>query len=179
MKAICLASLMTVVLFLGVTLAFRLAPSAHRVRRMTAIYGICGVILTVLWLASPDDLGILPRSWLVAPAWFDLVLALFFFSAAYFGGVLQLYNLADRGFSLRMLIDALESPDGAIDVDRVLASYSAGQGMRWMYDKRMHGMLEQEVVHRAGGSIVLTAKGERAADLFIAIRNFLRLDDRP
>src|SRR5262249_19180821 len=134
------------------------------------------IILIVLWLASPGDLGILPRSMVVTPAWLDLLLTVFFFTAAFFGGVLEVFNFAGRGFSLRMVIAAVGRADGRADVDRVLASYGAGQGVRWMYGKRLHNLLKQNLVHRAGRSIVLTVAGERAADLFIGIRDFLRLD---
>jgi hypothetical protein len=175
MKAICLASAMTVVLLLLVTLAFRLDPCKHRVRRITALHLACSAALIGLWFATPDDLAFLHRSLLAEPPWFDLLLTLFFFSAAFFGGVLQLYNLADRGFSLRILIDALEDPAGTIDVDRLAAGYGGGQGIRWMYDKRVRGLLEGEIVRRVDDSLALSPTGILLGDAFIHIRRFLNL----
>jgi hypothetical protein len=175
MKAICLASAMTIVLLVSVTLVFRLERQ-HHARNMTVLYLVCSIALIGLWLGSPDDLGFLHPSLLAEPPWFDLDLALFFFTAAFFGGALQLYNLTDRGFSLRILIDALEDPSGAVSVDQLTTGYSAGQGIVWMYDKRMHGLLEGHFVHRAEKSIMLTAKGAWIAALFIRIRRFLKLD---
>jgi hypothetical protein len=175
-KAICLASVMTLVLMSAVTLVFRLAPHTHRAGQMTALYVACALVLVLIWLVTPDDLGILHRALLAEPRWLDAALALFFFSAAFFGGVLQLYNLADRGFSLRILIDALEDQNYDIDTDRLMTGYGGGKGLVWMYDKRMHGLLEGGLVRRAGTSIRLTANGAWIADLFIRIRQFLRLD---
>jgi hypothetical protein len=176
MKAVCLASAMTVVLLLVVTVAFRVDPRQHRARQVTMLNLACMIALVGLWLSTPDDLGFLHRSLLVEPRGFDLALALFFFFAAYFGGVLQLYNLADRGFSLRMLIDALEDESGSIDTDRLVTGYGGGQGLAWMYDKRMRGLLEGNFVRRADTFIALTARGARIADLFIRVRQFLKLD---
>jgi hypothetical protein len=176
MKAICLASVMTIVLLLLVTLAFRLDPRRHRVQQVTILYLACAGVLIGLWLATPDDLGILHPSLLAEPRWLDLALALFFFSAAFFGGVLQLYNLADRGFSLRILIDALEEPAGTVSIDRLIAGYGGGQGIRWMYDKRMGDLVERHFIRRVGNSIALYAKGALMADLFIRLHRFLKLN---
>src|SRR5215216_868387 len=176
MKAFCLASVMTIVLLLLVTLAFRLDPRRHRVRQVTILYLVCIGVLTGLWLTTPDDLGILHPSLLAEPRWLDLALALFFFSAAFFGGVLQLYNLADRGFSLRILIDALEDPTGTVSVDRLITEYGGGQGIRWMYDKRMRDLLDGDFILRVGNSIALCAKGALIANLFIRLQRFLKLN---
>ena len=176
MKAICLASAMTLLLLVAVTLVFRLRPGGPRARQMVLIYLACLLALAVLWLATPDDLGFLPGSLTAEPRWLDLALALFFFSAAFFGGVLQLYNLTDRGFSLRILIDALEAEHGVIDVEELVAGYGGGQGVVWMYDKRMHGLLAGDFVRRRNGTIVLSPKGRLVADLFGRIRQFLKLD---
>jgi hypothetical protein len=176
MKSIFLASAMTIVLLLAVTVAFRVDPRRHRARQVTILYLACTVALVGLWLGTPDDLGFLHRSLLAEPRWFDLALALFFFGVAFFGGVLQLYNLADRGFSLRILIDALEDASSSIDTDALMTGYGGGQGLRWMYDKRMHGLLEEKLVHRVDASIALTANGAWIADQFIRIRQFVRLD---
>src|SRR5215470_10690926 len=176
MKAICLATAMTIVLLLSVTIAFRFAPRKRRVRQSAILYLACTVALAGAWLATPADLGFLPPWLLADPPGFDLLLALFFFAAAFFGGVLQLYNLADRGFSLRILIDALEQPSRTVTAEQLVAGYGGGQGVEWMYDKRVHGLLEEDLVRRTDGSFVLTARGAAAADMFIHVRRFLRLD---
>ena len=176
MKAICLATAMTIVLLLSVTVAFRFAPRKHRVRQSSILYLACTVALVGAWLATPADLGFLPPWLLADPPGFDLLLALFFFAAAFFGGVLQLYNLADRGFSLRILIDVLEQPSRTVTAEQLVAGYGGGQGVEWMYDKRVHGLLEGDLVRRTDGSFILTARGAAAADMFIHVRRFLRLD---
>ena len=176
MKAVCLASAMTIVLLVAVTVAFRLAPREQRVRQIGLLYLASTAALIAVWLSTPDDLGFL-QPWLLAgPPWFDLLLAMFFFAAAFFGGVAQLYNLADRGFSLRILIDALEDPNGSVDVDRLIAHYGGGQGITWMYDKRVRGLLDGDFIQPADHSFTLTGRGARIADIFIHIRKLLRLD---
>lgn len=176
MKAIGLASAMTIVLLLLATLIFRLFQSEQRVRQLAILYAICAVLLVCLWMVTPDDLGVLPPALTVTPRWLDLLLALFFFSAAFFGGVLQLYNLADRGFSLRILIDALEHPSGTVDIDRLIGEYGGGRGIRGMYDKRVADMLQGEFITRAADNLVLSRKGISLADLFTRVRRFLRLE---
>ncbi len=176
MKAICLASAATVILLLLVTAAFRLRPGRSRVRQMTILYIACVVALAGLWWATPDDLGFLHPSLLTEPRALDLLLALFFSGSAFFGGVLQLYNLADRGFSLRILIDVLDHPGGTVSVDQVMSRYGGGQGMVWMYDKRQRGLRENGLVRGVEQCVVLTAKGAALADLFLVIRRFLRLE---
>src|SRR4051794_8393913 len=99
MKAIVLSGAMTIALLAIATLVLRLWPSNHRARQLTLIYLACFAILALIWQEAPADLGFLAPPLLTEPRWLDLTAALFFFSAAFFGGVLQLYNLADRGFS--------------------------------------------------------------------------------
>jgi hypothetical protein len=176
MKAICLASAVTVVLLLLVTFCFRLYPSAHRARQMLLVYLFCLALLVALWFATPADLGLLGRSLLTQPAWLDFAAMLFFFSAAFFGGALQLYNLCDRGFSLRILIDMLEAPIGEVDVDYLTANYSSGRGLVWMYRKRIDDIVAGRFIEQANKRIVLTAKGEMFADLFINARRVLGLE---
>jgi len=100
----------------------------------------------------------------------------FFFSAAFFGGALQLYNLADRGFSLRILIDVEETNSDVVDADWLVANYAGGRGLTWMYGKRIEGLLETKLVDRKAEMIELTSKGERAAAVLLAVRRFLRLE---
>jgi hypothetical protein len=173
MKAICLASAMTIVLLVLVTLCFRLHPSAHRARQMLFVYVFCCACLIALWFATPDDLGFLDRSLLAEPARLDFSAAVFFFSVGFFGGALQLYNLCDRGFSLRILVDMLEAPAGAVDVDYLTANYSSGRGLGWMYRKRIDDIVAGRFVGHANKSIMLTAKGKLIADLIINARRVL------
>jgi hypothetical protein len=176
MKSVCLASAMTAVLLVLVTFWFRLYPSAHRARQMLFVYLFCLALLVVIWFATPDDLGFVGRSLLAKPAWLDFAATLFFFSAGFFGGALQLYNLCDRGFSLRILIDILEAPIGAVDVDYLAANYSSGRGLVWMYRKRIDDIIAARFIDQADKRIVLTAKGQTFANLFINVRRILGLE---
>lgn len=165
---------MTIALFVVITLSFRLRPSIRRARQMTAYYIFFAIVLAVLWRATPEDLGFISKRLLTEPLWADFLASLFFFSAAFFGGILQLYNLADRGFSLRMLIDALECQTGKIDAEYLMMNYGSGKGIEWMYKKRIEGMLESGFVSQTNSAIVLQPKGVTTARIFIALRNYLR-----
>jgi hypothetical protein len=167
---------MTIVLLVLVTFCFRLYPSAHRARQMLFVYLFCLALLVAFWIATPDDLGLLHQSLLAKPASLDFAVALFFFSAGFFGGALQLYNLCDRGFSLRILIDMLEAPIGAVDVDYLTANYSRGRGLVWMYRKRIDDIVAARFIDQLNKRIVLTAKGKMFADLFINARRVLGLE---
>jgi len=143
---------------------------------MTLIYLGCVILAALIWFATSVDLGFLAPSLLIEPGWLDFSLMLFFFSAAFFGGALQLYNLADRGFSLRILIDVEETDSDAVDADWLVANYAGGRGLTWMYGKRIEGLLETKLVDRKADMIELTSKGERAAAVLLAIHRFLRLE---
>ena len=176
MKAVIVAAAMTLVLLLIVTLAFRLHPTQERAKQMTLLYFGCAVVATMAWLITPVDLGFLAPSLLIEPRWLDLALMLFFFSSAFFGGVLQLYNIADRGFSLRILIDLDAAASCRGGVDALVKTYGGGQGLTWMYGKRLHGLLAGDFVRRNTNELELTARGRRTAEMFDAAHRFLRLD---
>ena len=175
MKAIIVAAAMTLVLLLVVTLAFRVRSTQERAKQMTLLYFGCAVVAALAWLITPLDLGFLAPSLLIEPRWLDLSLMLFFFSSAFFGGVLQLYNLADRGFSLRILID-LDATTSSGGVDTLVKTYGGGQGLTWMYGKRLHGLLAGDFMRRNGDTLELTPRGHRTAEMFDAAHRFLRLD---
>ena len=176
MKAIILATAMTIVLLAVVTIALRFHQTAQRAKQMTLIYFGCAILLVLAWFSTSVDLGFLAPSLLIEPGWLDFSLMLFFFTAAFFGGTLQLYNLADRGFSLRILIDVEQTNSHAVDADWLVANYGGGKGLTWMYAKRIEGLLETKLVDRKAEIIELTSKGERAAAVLLAVRRLLRLE---
>jgi len=179
MKAVVVATGMTVVLLILVTLAFRIFPTPRRAKQMTLIYFGCVLVSVLAWLTTPTDLGFLPWPLLIEPRRLDFFLMLFFFTAAFFGGVLQLYNLADLGFSLRILIDIDTAHTRFIDADWLVTNYASGKGLTWMYGKRIEDLLETKLVDRNAKMIELTPKGKYTADIFLAVRHLLRLESPP
>jgi hypothetical protein len=175
MKAIIFATAMTIVLLAVVTIALRFHKTAQRAKQMTLIYFGSVILLVLAWFTTSVDLGFLSPSLLIEPGWLDFSLMLFFFTAAFFGGALQLYNLADRGFSLRILID-VEQTTHTIDAEWLVANYGGGKGLIWMYGKRIEGLLETKLVDRRAEILELTSKGERAAAVLLALRRFLRVE---
>jgi hypothetical protein len=176
MKAIIVAAAMTLVLLVLVTLAFRFHPTDKRAKQVTLLYIACVLAAVLAWFVTPVDLGFLAPSLLIEPRWLDLLLMLFFFSSAFFGGILQLYNLADRGFSLRILIDLDATMPCSGGVDTLAKTYGGGQGLTWMYGKRLHDLLAGDFVRRNANELELTARGRRTAEMFEAAHRFLRLD---
>jgi hypothetical protein len=174
MKAILLA-LLGGLLVLGIsTMVFRVAGAARSAKTMLLVFLAIVPVLTGLVLLTPPDLGFLPDTLVNPLTAVDLGFALFLYTAGFFGGLLQLYNLADRGFSLRILIDALELQLGRTSLDQVMTGYSAGKGIAWMYGKRIDGMTATGLIRLEAGNMELTGKGWRVARGFGWLRDFTR-----
>jgi hypothetical protein len=172
-KAIILAAGATLATLVMMTVLFRLKAIERRAYALLWVFLAGLALLVVLGLATPVDLGFLPATLLAKPAWFDLLSAIFFYGAGCFGGVLQLYNLADRGFSLRILIDLLESAGERGSATALFAGYGQGKGLGWMYEKRIDGMLSNDLVMREAQALVLTPSGRRIAVVYASLRRFL------
>jgi hypothetical protein len=132
-------------------------------------------VLLALHLLTPPDLGFLSATMVMPIAWVDMAFAVFLYSVGFFGGILQLYNLADRGFSLRILIDILEAPSQAMRLDDVMQGYSSGCGIGWMYAKRLEDLQSAGLAKVEGECLVLTPKGQRVAKLFTWLQEFARV----
>jgi hypothetical protein len=175
MKAILLAALAELLLFACVSASLRSGVTARRARAMLIAFLSVLPVLVAVHLLTPPDLGFLPAELAMPIAWADMAFAVFLYSAGFFGGILQLYNLADRGFSLRILIDILEAPSQVMSLDDVMQSYSAGRGIAWMYAKRLEDMQSAGLAKVEGESLVLTPKGQRVAKLFMWLQQFARV----
>src|SRR5262245_40641174 len=178
MKALILASGMTLFYFLLVTLLFRFWQIRARAAAMTRLFLATLPAFIALHLLTPPDLGFLSPTLVEPQAVVDLAFALLLWGAAFFGGVLQLYNLADRGFSLRIVMDIERGKEGSMSLEEVLAGYSAGRGIDWMYQKRLDGLVEHGLADIEDGIVRNREKGRRLALLFGWLRQFLRLAPR-
>lgn len=176
LKSLILAVLFTLT-YTGVITALLRTRSIHsRAGVMTKVFLLSVPLFVWAHLATPRNLGFLPDILAEPLFWTDLGFGLVVYGAGFFGGVLQLYNLADRGFSLRILIDIEESQGGALDVRGVAERYSGGKGIGWMYQKRIDGMVETGLLFTDGENAVLTDRGRRLAMIFGALRGVLRMD---
>jgi hypothetical protein len=174
MKAILIAALFGILLFGAASSCFRQAQTTRRARLLVMLFLWALPLLVLVHLTTPDDLGFLSSSWVAPYWWVDLGFCFFLFASGFLGGLLQLYNLADRGLSLRMLIDILQSRDGALSAEEIVTSYSAGHGIVWMYQKRLGDMTAAGLIVARSDAICLSVKGRRMADLFAALREFVR-----
>jgi hypothetical protein len=174
MKAILLALTAGLSVLAISTLIFRFSRTRTSAKTMLIVFVAVTPVLIALVLLTPADLGVLPDGLSSPLMLVDLGFALFLYTGGFFGGLLQLYNLADRGFSLRIMIDALELQSECTSLDQVMSGYSAGKGISWMYEKRIAGMTLTGLSRIEGDSIALTEKGWRAARAFAWLRDFTR-----
>jgi len=174
MKGILIATAMATVYFIAVTIAFRTLDVRRRAAFMVGVWLVTVPAFVMLHQLTPADLGVLPVSLTEPLPLVDLVFGVFAYTAVFFGGILQLYNLADRGFSLRVLIDLASG--GPMTVDEIVKAYSAGQGLRWMYAKRLEGLVDHDLVRRDGAHIRLTPSGRRLARVFAWLQRALQID---
>jgi len=129
------------------------------------------------YAAAPADLGVL-APWLVEPRYVAAgAFGLFVHAALFFGGWWQVYNLADRGCALHIVLAICESPERALSAPEIEARYGAGRGLHWMPDKRIDDILDHGLATLRGGRLHATPKGARVARLFGLLRAVLRLDD--
>ncbi len=178
MKALLLALACSLLFALLITIYLRMVRVRERAATMLHLFLATVPLYLLLYAATPSDLGFLSPS-LVEPRYVPACLfGLFVHSALFFGGWLQLYNLADRGFSLRILTDIDESPERALTAPELQARYGGGRGTDWMLDKRVQGIVDTAMAILSGGRMRLTPKGRRAARIFAALRSFLHLDGR-
>jgi len=157
-----------------VLMAFRWHRPERRAAFMLKVYFCSMPPLLLLLVYVPADFWILPEGLIERNAILDWAFSLFTFSASVFGGWLQLYNLADRGMSLRILIDVLET-GGVVSVGGLSRNYGGGRGIQWMYEKRLADIERLGLVSRQGDDLALSAKGERNAKLIIRLRRFYSL----
>jgi hypothetical protein len=175
MKAIVIAALAELLLLACVSVLLRSGITRRRAKSMLIAFLVLLPMLLLAHLLTPPNLGFLPAELIMPIAWVDIVFAGFLYSVGFFGGILQLYNLADRGFSLRILIDILEAPSQATRLDDIIQGYSAGRGIAWMYAKRLEDMQSAGFAKVEGEFLVLTPKGQRVAKLFTWLQEFARV----
>lgn len=174
MGPIILAFLFGIIYLIEITIVFNVCIITKRAKFMLILWIFNVPLLISVYFVSVqcgvmnsiDNSGVI----------INLLVTMFFYTAGFFGIILQLYNLADRGFSLRMLIDLLESEHGALNLDGVMQGYSNGNGIAWMYQKRIDGMIINGLITLDGGLAFITNKGEIVAKMFRRLRILTNLN---
>ena len=126
MKAVLLAAAALLLLFGLITFRLRFASTPKRAKEMLRLFVIVLPFLSITHVITPLDLYFLRSPWVQSAVWVDFAFMNFLYFAGFFGGVLQLYNLADRGFSLRILIDILDSRGSSLTTEDIMDSYGGG-----------------------------------------------------
>lgn len=170
MKGFLLAAFLSAAYASIVVVRFRISAPRARAGYMTRLHLGFLPILIFLFVITPADLGFLPASLTETNAWLDFSFGVFAYSASVLGGWLQLYNVADRGLSLRILIDANELDDGIVTPSFLEKAYGAGKGISWMYGKRVSDLERLQLMQRNDTAYVLTEKGLRTARVLLALR---------
>jgi hypothetical protein len=176
MKSLILSLVMTVILIIIATILFNRLHTRRRALLLLYIFIATLPVYVIVFLTTPPDLWFLPGTLTDSNYGFALGFGLFIHMAFFGGGTLQLYNLADRGFSLRILIDILESPTRELTLIEILENYGGGKGIDWMYKKRIEGMLENQLIQINQEDIQITDKGMKVAKYFSRMRKFLNLE---
>ena len=57
-----------------------------------------------------------------------------------------------------------------MSADEIMTSYGGGQGIIWMYDKRIRDMLSSGLVRETDGNLLLTRRGFLLARVYSALR---------
>lgn len=170
MKGFVLAALFSLAYAAVVLVVFRTSHPERRAALMLWIYLGFLPFLVAAIAVTPVNLGFLPDRLTEPHRWLDGAFGLFTFSASVFGGWLQLYNVADRGLSLRILIDAMEKADHTVTPAYLESAYGRGKGIRWMYGKRLGDLERLRLVHRAADALAVTGPGRRNGVLIMRLR---------
>ena len=174
MKGLLLAAAGSLVLAAAITVLLRTARPERRVDALLRMFVVSLPVFVALYLLTPGDLGILPPA-LVDGRLAGALYAVAVYASLFLGGWLQLYNLAERGCSLRILIDIDEHPARAMTPADLLRGYGAGRGIDWMVAKRVDGLVSEGFAELHAERLLPTPRGRRAASLFAAARAALRL----
>ena len=177
MKALLLALGCSLLYAVAVTVLFRRRQMRERAAAMLRLFLATVPVYLAAYAATPADLGVL-APWLLEPRYVAAgAFGLFVHAALFFGGWWQVYNLADRGCALHIVLAICESPERALSAPEIEARYGAGRGLHWMPDKRIEDILDRGLATLRGGRLHATPKGARVARLFGLLRAVLRLDD--
>jgi hypothetical protein len=175
-KALILVAVHCVVLLVVFSWLFRTFTIEKRANALLMLWVLSVPLYVGVYTLTPSNLGFLPPEAVDSPTWAGLAFGIAVYVAAFFGGLLQLYQLTERGFSLRILIDVHDTPGEAMTLDDVIKRYSCGRGMDWMYQKRLDGLLQQRLIEPTGNDhLQNTSRGHRVARAVSAARTFVRL----
>lgn len=175
MKGIILSLVFIIFLFFLIVIVFNLWNNRKHALVLLLLFLFSIPLYVYLFMISPDNLFFLPRYSTEENHFVTMVFGIFIYLALFGGGILQLYNLTDRGFSLRILIDILESKNGNLTQEEIMKNYGGGKGIDWMYQKRIDGMLDNNFVVVNDDIVRITPKGKKTAVVFSFLRKFLNL----
>jgi hypothetical protein len=161
-----------------VTVVFRLYNVRRRAALLVRLFLTSLPLFVLVYVWTPADLGLLPRSLVEPHPVLELAYGLVVYSALFFGGLLQVYNLADRGCSLRILIDIAEAAEGRLSERDLPAAYGGGRGFGAMLDKRIDGLVEHGLIRLVAGRFEPTPRAARAIHVYEPLQAFLRLNAR-
>jgi len=109
-------------------------------------------------------------------AWWDAAIwQTFAVYGCLFQGYLQFFFLAERGFSLRIVMEIARAGEQGLSRDELLGQYSEGKGLGWMLDKRLAHLEAARFVRVDGGWYVNIARGALAARAARLVRGVMKI----
>lgn len=133
-------------------------------------YIFFAIYVVVYWLApSSNWLGILndANQWSRTVAFINGAVIYIFLFLSYG----QFYFLIDRGVSARILVEIIESSNGALSREAIAAKYSPDV----MQKRRLDDMLYGGYVFADGGMYRCTSKGKMLGTVFLWCKRYLHL----
>jgi hypothetical protein len=127
-------------------------------------------MLPLAYLSTPDDLGFIPASFQPCGHLLGILNSLLVYTFL-FMAYSMFYFLVDRGFSGRIMIEIEQSPSHCLARDEIPKLYS----LEMVLERRLGEMLSIGRIVRNGERYCNTAAGNRAARLFLFVKEFLRL----
>ena len=90
-------------------------------------------------------------------------------------GYIEFWSLIERSFSLRILVDAAESPAG-LTREEISSSYSGGRGLDWMMKKRIDDLIGSRMLADDGRDVRLSPRARVVARAFAAVQRAFSLE---
>ncbi len=153
-------------------LLFHLRPVQRRFRTLCTVFAVGAVGFTVSYLQmSPAVFGLPPNR---TEPWTEFLNGFYLYSFWFFGVFVQLYSLADRGFSLTMLTDLLSEGSVIRTRQEIKAGYASGKGTAYVKHKRMAQIIHGGFIRREQDGYRDTRLGRRVGRFLLTLQQLYR-----
>jgi len=142
----------------------------RRVTRRVRLMGWLGLLGLVGFVAHYLLIHPCPTQALRVGWGLEFVNGLYFYLFGFIGVFLQIYGLADRGFSLAMLTDLNRAHPRAMTREALKQTYADGKGLTYVSHKRMHQLTHGGFIRTEGNTVRATRLGAAIGRVCVALR---------